>query len=103
VIPDVIGYGIFMAEGPNDFLMAGNNVEISFTPNTPGPPIAGLAWQESGQFVNGKWVRTRILAGDDSVLRYDFKNIVAKGQSGSGIRISTGERGIQKVKLYRYK
>jgi len=39
-------YGIFMAEGPNDFLMAGNNVQVSFTPNTPGPPIAGLAWQD---------------------------------------------------------
>jgi hypothetical protein len=102
VVPDIIGYGIFMAEGPNDYLMAGNNIQVTFTPNTPGPPIAGLAWQESGQFENGQWVRTRILAGDDSVLRYDFPHIVAMGQSGSGVRLSIGEQGIQKVKLYRY-
>ena len=92
-----------MAEDPDDFLMAGNNVQVTFTPNTPGPPIAGLAWQEAGRFENGKWVRTRILAGDDSVLRYDMPNIVAMGQSGSGVRLTTGERGIQKVKIYRYK
>jgi hypothetical protein len=102
VVPDIIGYGIFMAEGPNDYLMAGNNIQVTFTPNTPGPPIAGLAWQESGRFENGQWVRTRILAGDDSVLRYDFPHIVAMGQSGSGVRLSIGEQGIQKVKLYRY-
>jgi len=103
VVPDIIGYGIFMAEGPNDYLIAGNNIQVTFTPNTPGPPIAGLAWQESGRFEDGKWVRTRILAGDDSVLRYDFPHIVAMGQSGSGVRLSIGEQGIQKVKLYRYK
>jgi len=54
VVPDLTGYGIFMLEGPNDYLMAGNNIEVTFTPNTPGPPIAGLAWQESGRFENGK-------------------------------------------------
>jgi hypothetical protein len=37
------------------------------------------------------------------VLRYDFPHIVAMGQSGSGVRLATGENGIQKVKLYRYK
>lgn len=102
VVPDIVGYGLFMAEGPNDFLMVGNNVQVTFTPNAPGE-IAGLAWQEAGRFENGKWIRTRILGGDDSVLRYDFPNIVAMGQSGSGVRLTAGERGIQKVKVYRYK
>jgi len=103
VVPDLTGYGIFMLEGPGEYLMAGNNLQITFAPRTPGPPIAGLAWQESGQFENGKWVRNRILGGDDSVLRYDMVTVAAMNQSGSGVRLTAGERGIQKVKLYRYK
>jgi len=103
VVPDLTGYGMFMLEGPGEYLMAGNNLQITFTPRTPGPPIAGLAWQESGQFENGKWVRNRILGGDDSVLRYDMVTVAAMNQSGSGVRLTAGERGIQKVKVYRYK
>jgi hypothetical protein len=102
-VPDLTGYGIFMLVGPDEYLMAGDNLQITFTPHTPGPPIAGLAWQESGRFENGQWVRTRIMGGDDSVLRYDMVTVAAMGQSGSGVRLTAGERGIQKVKVYRYR
>ena len=60
VVPDVSGYGIFMATAPDEYLMAGNNLQITFRPNTPGPPIAGIARQENGHFKNGKWVVTRL-------------------------------------------
>ena len=102
-VPDLTGYGIFMLVGPDEYLMAGDNLQVTFTPHTPGPPIASLAWQESGKFENGKWIRTRILGGDDSVLRYDMVTVAAMGQSGSGVRLTAGESGIQKVKVYRYK
>ena len=103
VVPDLTGYGIFMLEGPGEYLMAGTNVQVVFSPDTPGPPIAGIAWQESGVFDNGKWLRNHILGGDDSVLRYDMVTVAAMNQSGSGVRLTAGERGIQKVKVYRYK
>jgi hypothetical protein len=103
VVPDVTGYGIFMATGPDEYLLAGNNLQITFTPNTPGRPIAGIARQENGHFENGKWVVTRFLAGDDSVLRYDIAAVADMGQSGSGVRLSAPDRGIQRVKLYRYR
>jgi len=103
VAPDVTGYGIFMATGPDEYLVAGNNLQITFTPNTPGPPIAGIARQENGRFENGKWVVTRYLAGDDSVLRDDIATAADMGQSGSGVRLSAPDRGIQRVKLYRYR
>jgi len=102
-IPDVTGYGIFMAVAPDEYLVAGNNLQISFTPNTPGPPIAGLARQEAGHFENGRWVATRLLGGDDSMLRSDFANVVEVGQSGSGVRLRAGDQGMQRVRLYRYR
>jgi hypothetical protein len=90
VVPDLIGYGVFLAVGPDEYLVAGNNLHITFTPNTPGPPIAGLADQEAGRFDNnGKWVATHFLGGDDS--------------SDGVVRLSWGERAIQRVTLYRYR
>jgi hypothetical protein len=103
VVPDLTGYGIFMATGPDEFFMAGDNLQVTFSPDTPGPGFVGLAEQESGRFDNGKWAVTRYLAGDDSVLRSDLANVVAMNQSGSGVRLSAGERAIQRVKVYRYK
>jgi hypothetical protein len=101
VVPDTIGYGVFMATGPDEYLLAGNNLLITFTPDSPGPPIAGLADQEAGRFDNnGKWVATHFLGGDDSVISSDPP---AAGQSGSGVRLALGERAIQRVKLYRYR
>ena len=99
-VPDIMGYGLFMAAGPDDYLLAGNNLVITFTPDTPGPPIAGLAEQEAGRFDNdGKWVATHFLGGDDSV----FSSTPPVNQSGSVVRLSFGERAIQRVKLYRYR
>jgi len=102
-VPDLTGYGIFMATGTNEFLLAGNNLQITFTPDTPGPPIAGIARQENGHFENGAWVITRYLGGDDSVLRYDIAAVADMGQSGSGVRLLAPDRDIQRVKLYRYR
>jgi hypothetical protein len=102
-VPDLTGYGVFMSTGPDEYLLAGDNLQITFTPNTPGPPIAGIARQENGRFENGNWVVTRYLAGDDSVLRYDLATVADLGQSGSGVRLQAPDRGIQRVKLYRYR
>ena len=109
VVPDVNGYAIFMATGPDEFVMAGDNVQVTFSLETPGAGFVGLAEQSAGNFVNGKWVVTRYLAGDDSTLRRDVANAAAMGQSGFGVRLyaqphlSWAERAIQRVKVYRYK
>jgi Domain of unknown function (DUF5597) len=98
--PNLMGCGLFMATGPDEYLLAGNNLFLTFTPNTPGPPIAGLAEQEAGRFdKNGKWVATHYLGGDDSV----FSSTPPPNQSGSVVRLSWGEHAIQRVKLYRYR
>ena len=98
-----------MATGPDEFLMAGDNLQVTFSLETPGPGFVGLAEQEAGRFENGKWVVTRYLGGDDSTLRRDLANAVALNQSGFGVRLlsqphlSFAERAIQRVKVYRGK
>jgi hypothetical protein len=63
-------------------------VTISISPNTPGPPLVGLATVEDGKFVNGRWVPGRRIAGDDD----------AQGQA-----LTLRSMGIQRFTVYRYR
>jgi hypothetical protein len=102
--PDLIpeaGYAMVIASGRDEFFVAGNDIQVTFLPTTPGPPIAGLARVEAGRFENGRWLVTRLLGGDDCVLEYDQAKAAAANQSGSGLRLTDGP-GIQRVNLYRY-
>ena len=93
---------IFVATAPDEYFAAGNGVTVTFSPNTPGPPLAGLATVEEGVFVDGRWVPGRRLAGDDTGsqslvlprLHVDLDHPALFGPS---------MKGIQRVTLYRYR
>jgi Domain of unknown function (DUF5597) len=77
-------------------------VTVTFTPNTPGPPLAGLATVEEGVFVDGRWVPGRQLAGDDTAtpsLVLPRLHVVADHLALFG----PGFKGIVRVTLYRYR
>jgi hypothetical protein len=97
-----LGYALVICAGPDEYFVAGYDVQVTFTPNTPGPEIAGLARVEAGKFVQGQWVPGRILSGDDILLDYDLAGAAARNQSGSGVRFRNDGPSIQRVKLYRY-
>ncbi len=84
-------HGIFIAAAPDEFYMAGSGLSITFSPDTPGPPIAGLATVEEGRFQDGRWLRGRTLAGDDT------------GQGNSIGLHGNRDPGILRVTLYRYR
>jgi len=101
--PPTLAGAIFIATGPDEYYVAGFGVSISFSPNTPGPPLVGLDTVEEGTFVNGRWVPGRRLAGDDTIegdcleLKWPRKGDAPAPLS----RMST--EGIQRVTLYRYR
>ena len=88
---------------PSEYFVAGSDIQVTFTPNTPGPPIAGLARVESGRFVDGRWVPLRVLNGDDILLDYHLGQAAAVNQSGSGLKFMSEGPTVQRVKLYRCK
>ena len=91
-IPERAG-ALFIAVGPDEYIAASSGpVRISFSPNSPGPPNAGIASIDEGTFVDGRWVPGRRLNGDES----DSDKSV---RLGGGV-IPNGK--IQRVKLYRY-
>jgi hypothetical protein len=98
-----LGYGIVMAVGRDEYLVAGTDIQITFTPTTPGPPIAGLAEVWAGKYVDGKWAPGRKLSGDDILLNYKLGEAAEQNQSGSGLMFGPDGPTIQQVKLYRYR
>ena len=82
-------HGIFIASGTDEFYMTGSGLTVTFSPETPGPPIVGLATVEEGRFVDGRWARGRTLAGDDT------------GQ-GNNLSLDVAH-GILRVTVYRYR
>ena len=101
---------IIIATGPDEFYMAGSAVSVMFTSNTPGPPLAGSGTVEEGDFVNGRWVPGRQLAGDDTAqgdflaARGDWKSGGWSGDTtGRGNNMMMRDLTIQRVTLYRYR
>ena len=84
---------IFVSVGPDEYIVAGSGpVTVTFSPNTPGAPIAGVLSIEEGTFVDGRWAPGRRLNGDET-------------SQGKFVRIGGGgipNGSIQRVKLYRY-
>jgi hypothetical protein len=97
-----LGYAIVISAGPDEYFVAGLDVQVTFSPDTPGPEIAGLADAETGRFVKGQWIPGRKMNGDDVLLDYDQAGAAAKNQSGSGLKFATDGPTVQWVKLYRY-
>jgi hypothetical protein len=101
VMPD-LAYALAFETGPDEFIVAGADVQVTFTPNTPGPPIVGLAKVEDGTFREGQWVPGRWLNGDETQLRYDLSAAAAQNLSGEGLSFPAGGPTARRVHLYRY-
>ncbi len=98
-----LGYALVLALAPDEFLVAGTDVQITFSPRTPGDPIAGIADAETGSVKNGQWIGDRKMSGDDILLNYRLAELAAARQSGSGLRFGPDGPTLQRVKLYRYR
>ena len=82
--------GIFIALGPDEYLVAGRGITVAFTPDTPGDPTVGFLSVEDGSFQEGRWIAGRRLNGDEIL-------------SGKALRIRGDRYMVQRVKLYRYR
>ena len=84
---------LFISLGPDEYLVAGSGpVQVRFSPNTPGDPIAGILSIEEGAYADGRWVPGRRLNGDEN-------------GGGTNLRLggdSSRNGLIQRIKLYRY-
>jgi hypothetical protein len=100
-VPDQ-GYALVITLAPDEFILTGRDVQVSFSPATPGPPVAALLRVDEGKFEKGTWIPGRRLNGDAIMLDYDLAKLAAIDMTWTGIRFSGEDRNIQRVILYRY-
>jgi len=98
--------GIVFATGPDEFLVVGKDFRLTFTPlnRDAQKPKVDIEYSDEGSFINGKWVRTRRLNGDESRGGGDYGFGFNKGNSGLFIfqPSATGDYSLMKFKMYRY-
>ena len=81
---------IIISTGADEYIIAGSGIIVTFTPVSPGDPIAGIGSIDEGKYIDGLWVPHLRLNGDQS-------------HQGRHLRIPVNDFAIQKIKLYRYK
>lgn len=96
------GYGLIINIAPDEFIILGSNIQVSFSPATEGPAIAGIARVDEGLYEKGVWKPRRRLNGDDIMLDYDLAKKALENKTGTGLRFANATEYLQRVKLYRY-
>jgi hypothetical protein len=85
---------LFLRTGANEFLVVGaGDAMVTFTADTPGPPIVGIESIDEEYFENGTWTPRRRLNGDEN----------SQGQALRLHASDAAEGRIYRVRLYRYK
>jgi hypothetical protein len=80
--------GLVLATGPDELIVAGTAVTLTFASTAPGKR-AGILSAEEGRFVEGKWENIRWLNGDET-------------HQGRHVRLEPGRFSMQRVRLYLY-
>jgi hypothetical protein len=80
--------GLVLATAPDEFIVAGTAVTITFASSEPGKR-AGILSAEEGRFVSGRWENLRWLGGDET-------------HQGRHVRLEPGRFSVQRVRLYLY-
>lgn len=90
--PETAGYGgLIIQTGPEDYLVAGQGITVTFEATGDGPSLVGIDRAEEGVFdATGRWVPGRVLNGDQT-------------HQGRRLMLAPGRWQIQKVRLYRYR
>ena len=85
---------LFIQTGANEFLVVGSgDAVVTFSVDTPGPPIVGIESIDEEFFENGAWTPRRRLNGDEN----------SQGQALRLRASDVAEGRIYRVRLYRYK
>ncbi len=87
---DPRGGGVIIQLGPDEYIIAGSGLIVTFQSLNPERPFAGILSIDEGKYESGVWKPGRRLNGDQS-------------HQGRHARLPYGGFGIQRVSLYQYK
>jgi len=99
-LPDQ-GYVLVIEGKPDEFIVAGKGVQITFTTNGATPAVVELGKVEEGAFSREGWIAGRRLNGDEVMLSYDLSGLAAKNQTGTGLSLGSDHLTILRVDVFR--
>lgn len=82
--------GMIIMTGPDDFIIAGSGVVVTFEYAMNDGTIAGIGSLDKGEFQSGKWIPGMRMNGDQS-------------HQGRHMHLPGNEYGMQRVRLYIYR
>jgi hypothetical protein len=94
------GYVLAIAVQADRFIMAGEDVEVTFAANGAEPAVVELGRVEEGIFVNGNWTPGRRLNGDEIMLDYNLSALAARNQTGTGLSLKAEGPAILRVDVF---
>ena len=98
-----LGYALVISAGADEYIVAGKNVQIAFSPNPPAQEVATVASIDEGTFVDGQWVPCRRFNGDETMLT-QLGAVPTPGQQSNRDRSPFGvdKPSIYRIKVVRY-
>ncbi|WP_299039310.1 DUF5597 domain-containing protein [uncultured Pseudokineococcus sp.] len=81
---------VVIRTGPDDLVLGGIGVTVTFSPVRPGSEHVGVLSCEEGRYDDGVWTHRRWLNGDET-------------HQGRHLRLEPGRVSLQRVRLYRYR
>lgn len=87
---EAISGGLVISAGPDEFILAGTGLIVTFETEMPSDKIVGILSVQEGKYVNGQWTPGRWLNGDQT-------------HQGRHVRLVPGKFDIQRVRLYQYR
>ena len=97
----VLGYALLIEIEPEEYVIAGKNVNIQFSLSNRQSEVTGIRFAEEGKFEKGIWIPGRRLNGDQIMVSYSFSDLFSGGKSGNGLKFGNSLT-IQSLKLYSY-
>jgi len=90
------GYGLIIQISEDEFIVSGNACHIGYQSADAGKPNSQLLSVEEGTFVDGKWVKKRIINGDEFGIKLPPNpyNIASD--------VYLDEISVLKIKLFKY-
>lgn len=90
IAPGMMAGCIIISVGPDEYVIAGKGMVITFAVSAPGDQTAGIGSIREGRFVKGRWKTELWLNGDQS-------------HQGRHLRLPNERYSVQLIKLYRYR
>ncbi|MBN2665096.1 MAG: DUF5597 domain-containing protein [Bacteroidales bacterium] len=100
--------GMIFSTGPDEFIVAGKNFRLTFVPVRPDPKrkFIDVEFMDEGTFVNGSWVTTRRLNGDEGTGGGDYGFGTGRSMTSGRLNFQPqpgDEYSIIRFRMYRYR